>query len=452
MTLFQDKLFLQQLSKLAAPIILQNLIMTSLNAVDVIMIGQLGDKSVAAVGLADQLFFLLILLLFGFSSGAAIFTAQYWGKKDVAQIQQVLGLCLILSMSSSFIFSLGAIFMPQYILSIYTNDPEVIKLGSQFLQIIGWSYVITSITFSYATVLRSVEQVKLPMLVSLIALATNTLLNYLLIFGHVGFPALGVQGSAIATCIARYLECFLMLMLVYRSQSILAAPIANLFTIPWHFLPQFFKTTLPVVLTEVLWSIGITVYNIIYAHISTESITATNIAGTIERVAFVLFLGVGSAGAVMIGNLIGANQIDLAKKYARYFITIAPTTAVIIGLMIFISRHSLLTFYDISPLATDYTLAILAIMSFALPLKATNFTMLVAVIRSGGDTRFALMLESLTIWVIGVPLAFLGAFVWHLPVYWVYLLVMTEELVKCIIGLYRVQSGKWVNNLVHDKN
>jgi len=452
MTLFQDKLFLQQLSKLAAPIILQNLIMTSLNAVDVIMIGQLGDKSVAAVGLADQLFFLLILLLFGFSSGAAIFTAQYWGKKDVAQIQQVLGLCLILSMSSSFIFSLGAIFMPQYILSIYTNDPEVIKLGSQFLQIIGWSYVITSITFSYATVLRSVEQVKLPMLVSLIALATNTLLNYLLIFGHVGFPALGVQGSAIATCIARYLECFLMLMLVYRSQSILAAPIANLFTIPWHFLPQFFKTTLPVVLTEVLWSIGITVYNIIYAHISTESITATNIAGTIERVAFVLFLGVGSAGAVMIGNLIGANQIDPAKKYARYFITIAPTTAVIIGLMIFISRHSLLTFYDISPLATDYTLAILAIMSFALPLKATNFTMLVAVIRSGGDTRFALMLESLTIWVIGVPLAFLGAFVWHLPVYWVYLLVMTEELVKCIIGLYRVQSGKWVNNLVHDKN
>jgi putative MATE family efflux protein len=353
-------------------------------------------------------------------------------------------------MGSSFIFSLGAIFMPEYILSIYTNDPEVIKLGSQFLHIIGWSYVITSITFSYATVLRSVEQVKLPMLVSLIALGTNTCLNYLLIFGHAGFPALGVQGSAIANCIARYLECFLMLMLVYRSQSILAAPIANLFTIPWRFLPQFFKTTLPVVLTEVLWSVGITVYNIIYAHISTEAITATNIAGTIERVAFVLFLGVGSAGAVMIGNLIGANKIDLAKKYAHYFITIAPTTAIIIGLFIFVSRRNILTLYDISPLATDYTLAILAIISFALPLKATNFTMLVAVIRSGGDTRFALMLESMTIWVIGVPLAFLGAFVWHLPVYWVYLLVMTEELVKCIVGLYRVHSGKWVNNLVHE--
>jgi len=299
--LLKDKNFLSTMLRLASPIIIQNLIFSSLGLVDGLMIGQLGEDAVAAVGIANQVFFLVSLLFFGITSGTAIFTAQYWGQKDIKRIQSVMGLSLLMSVAGSLIFSLVAILIPVKVLSLYTTDPEVITQGSRYLQIVAFSYVLTAITNSYSAVMRSTENVKLPMLISLLALSFNTVLNFCLILGNFGFPALGVSGAAIATVSSRLLETSLLLIIAYHQKLPVAARFKDLLNYRILSLSKFFKTTLPVIATEIAWSFGIATYNVVYARIGTESIAAINIAGTLDRLIFVVFIGLGNACAIMIG-------------------------------------------------------------------------------------------------------------------------------------------------------
>jgi putative MATE family efflux protein len=447
--LLRDKAYFSTLAKISIPIIIQQFIMSSLNMVDVMMIGQLGDSAVAAVGLANQIFFLMGLLLFGISSGAAIFSAQYWGKKDIHNIHKVLGVCVTSGVLAGLLFSIIALVFPETTLGIYTKDPEVIALGSEYLRTVGFCYVAITITFSYAAILRSTENVKLPMIVSIIALSLNTLINYLLIFGNLGFPEMGVKGAAIATLISRTFECATLLLFTYLQKTPAAAKLRDLLGfVNRPFLKRYFKTTLPVVFNEVTWSLGITTYNIVYARISTEAIAAVNIAMTIESLAFVVFSGLGHASAIMIGKKIGSNETDRAYQYAGRSLILAIIGAIIMGGIIIAGARELLTLYNISEISRGFASNVLIVGGFILWIRASNMTIMLGILRSGGDTRFALFVELFTIWVVGVPLAFIGAFVLHLPVYWVYLMVATEELIKFIIGFMRFRSKKWINNLV----
>ncbi len=443
-----DKIFLLTMYRLASPIVLQQFIIFSLGLVDVLMIGQLGEAAVAGVGIADQVFFLAILMFFGITSGAAIFTAQFWGQKDVRRIQSVLGLCLLMSLSGALIFSSVAIAAPQWVIGIYSTDPEVIALGSSYLRIVAFSYVATAITTSYSAVLRSIENVKLPMLVSLMALSLNTALNYGLIFGHFGLPQLGVAGAAIATATARVLEAVLLLVMVYSWKLPVAATFSNMFNFGAISLGQFFKTTLPVVGTEIAWSFGVAVYNVVFARIGTESIAAFNIAVTVDRLVFVIFMGMGSACAIMIGNRIGAGQQDIATSYGKKYLVLGPILAIFVGALMIALSGPVLSLYNVSADTVTYAQNIMIIMACSLPLRSSNLLTLIGILRSGGDTRYAFFIDAGAIWVIGVPLALFGAFVLQLPVHWVYLMVMTEEVVKLLLGLQRFFSRRWVHTLV----
>jgi putative MATE family efflux protein len=364
MSLFRDSTYFKTLLRIAVPIASQHFITSSLNAVDVIMIGQLGETAVAAVGLANQVFFLLILLLFGISSGAAMFTAQFWGKEDIESIHKVLGIGLMLGIASSLLFSFAALVFPEFILSIYSKDPAVVALGSTYLRRVALSYVFTSITFSFASVLRSTENVKLPMFVSIVALSINTVLNYLLIFGNFGFPKMGVEGAAIATLIARSLECVTLLTLTYRLRTPVAARLNELLGFNRDFILRYLKIALPVMFNEMMWSLGITVYNIVYARIGTESIAAVNISATIENMAFVLFIGISNAAAIMIGKRIGANEEDKAFIYGRRTLILGMAGAVLVGLIILVGKDAILSLYQISETSRLYASLILTITSF----------------------------------------------------------------------------------------
>lgn len=445
--LFHDKHFFRTMLTLSLPIIIQNLITFSLGAVDLLMIGQLGDEAVAAVGLADQVFFLLILMLFGLASGGGVFVAQYWGKRDLASIHKVLGLTVGLGLVSSLIFAIVAVTMPAQIFRIYTQDPAVISLGSDYLRIVGLSYVATAVAVSYTFLLRSIESVKLPMVVGAISLILNTAMNYVLIFGHFGFPQLGVTGAALATCAARIIEAIILVSVVYARRLPLAARPGQLLTFEWPFVLKFLRTAMPVMLTEVAWSLGITTYAIIYARISTEAIAAVNIVVTIERIAFVIFLGMSSASAIMIGNRIGANELDKATDYAKRFLLLGVVGAIPIGLLVVFGASPILSFYKISATVHEYARNLLLVMALILPIKVTALMVFIGVLRSGGDTRFSLFVDAGFIWLLGVPLALFGAFVLGLPVYWVYLLVVVDEASKVTVALWRFFSGRWIHQL-----
>jgi len=445
--IFSDREYYRRLVKIGVPIAFQQLIMSSLNMVGVIMIGQLGAPPVAAVGLANQIFFLLTLILFGITSGSAMFTAQLWGVRDIRNIRKVLGLAITLGVIVATFFLIIAEFFPASALSIYSKDPVVIALGSEYLRIIGFSFVFYAITFCYSSVLRSTGDVQTPLFVTFTALSLNAILSYALIFGKFGFPVMGVQGAAVAVLSTRSLECILLLFLIYRKKSPAAGKIKELFGYDRIFARRVLKPVLPVVANELLWSTGITAYSIVYARIGTDSIAAMNIAGSIEQMAFVLFQGIGHACAILVGNRIGAGDEEQAYRYAARSESLGILSGILIGSIILASRNLLLSLYNVSPTVLEYTFWVLTIMSLLFWLRGANMILYIGVIRSGGDTRFGFLMDGVVIWVVGVPLAFLGAFVFHLPVYWVYLLVMSEELVKWILGLYRFFTRKWIHNL-----
>jgi len=444
---FIDKEYYRRLYKIALPIALQQFIMSSLNMVGVMMIGQLGAVPVAAVGLANQIFFLLNLMLFGITSGSAMFTAQLWGKRDILNIRKVLGLALSLGLTAGMFFLIIAEFFPAGALSIYSKDPSVITLGSDYLRIIGFSFLLYAISFCYSAVLRSTGDVQTPLLVTFTALSINTLLSYILIFGKLGLPSMGVHGAAIAVLASRIVECSSLLWLTYRKDSPAAGKIREMFSYNLVFASKVLKPVLPVVANEILWSMGTTAYSIVYARISTDAIAAMNIVGSIDQMALVLFNAIGHACAILVGNRIGAGEEGQAFRYAARSEALGIMGALGIGSLVLVSSNSILSLYNVPPTVIDYAHRVLTILGLLLWLRASNMILFIGIFRSGGDTRFALILDGVIIWVVGVPLAFAGAFLFHLPVYWVYLLVMSEEITKWSLGVYRFFSRKWIHNL-----
>ena len=447
MDYYHDRFFLTQLYKLAAPIALQNLLTASLSMVGSVMVGQLGDATIAAVGLAGQIFFLLSLILFGIGSGSAMFTAQLWGNKDITSLRKVLGLCLVMGLATGGLFLLLCEFFPAWIIGIFTIDPQVIALGSEYLRIYAWSFLFFSITSGYAAILRSVGEVKLPMLVTVTALALNIALNYVLIFGAFGIPAMGILGAAISALIARVAECLALVFITYWKKYPVAARINELLGFNLRFFTKIFTPVFPVILNELMWSLAITTYSVVYARIGTPSIAAMNIVGTVDNLAFVPFMGLSGAIAIICGHKIGAGEKDEAYRDGGRTLGLALVFALLVSVLVFAVKGPVISLYKITPdvaLYADRALIILALWIF---IRSQNMILIVGMLRSGGDTRYSLFLDGIIIWILGVPMAVLGGFILHLPVYWVYLMVMSEELTKCILGLRRYFSRKWIHDL-----
>lgn len=445
--LFGDRDYYSVLFHIALPIALQNLFTSSLSMVSVVFIGQLGDATIAALGLSNQVFFLLNLALFGIFTGSAMFTAQLWGKHNIEGIHKVMGLSLTLGLIVGVIFFIIAVFFPVWFLSIYSKDATVIALGAQYLRIFGFSYVFFTLTFCFSVTSRSVGQVRLPVAVSISALLINTTLNYLLVFGKLGFPEMGLRGAALAGLIARVLECTALVALIYINRSPIAATLRQMFNFDRAFAWKVLKPVLPVAAQEIAWSLGVTTYSAIYARINTESIAAMNIVGTIDQMSMVLVFSMAAACAVIVGNQIGADHLDRAYWYAGWTLRLAIVIGLVMGIAIQFLGPLVLNLYDVSPLVITYAQRILIALSCILWIRSGDTIMIVGILRSGGDTRFSFFLETGTMWLVGVVAASIGAFVFHLPVYWVYALAMLDEVVKFSIANWRYYSRRWIHNL-----
>ena len=444
---YRDPQYFSEVQKIAIPIIIQQFTFAGLNMLGVVFVGQKGETSVAAVGFAGQIAFLLNLVHFGIISGAAMFTAQFWGRRDVLNLRRVLGLCLILAMSASLVFFSLSQFIPSQILHIYTKDEAVIALGVSYIRTFSWTFLFFAITFSYALVMRSTGDVKTPTAISVGALSISTVLSYSLIFGKFGLPELGIQGAAVAAVIARALECVTLVSVTYAKKSPVAASFRELLSFDRVFIGRVIKPMLPVMLNELFWSLGITTYNVIYGRMGTTSFAAMSIVSTIEQLAFVVFIGISNATSVLVGNRIGAGKEEEAFLYAGRSIGLGFVGGLLIGLLLQLIKAPVLSLYNVSPEVIENAGHVINIITLFLWVRVNNMTIVVGVLRAGGDTRFSLFLDGIIIWIVGVPMAYIGANILHLPVYLVYLCAMSEETAKWILGMWRYRSRKWINNL-----
>lgn len=445
---WKNKKFLKDMLTIAVPIALQNLITSSLNMVDTLMISDLGKSSIAAVGLANQLFFFYALIIFGINSGSSIFISQFWGKKDTENIKRILGLAVSLSAVSGLIFTFIAFFYPETVMRFFIKEAVVVKLGSEYLKIVSLSYIITGIGFAYSIAARSIGKAKMPMVVSGISFVTNTVFNYLLIFGKFGFPQLGVRGAAYGTLIARIVEISFILYFVYKDIEPLAAKFGELTDWSKVFINRYIKTTYPVIINEALWALGQVMYNVAYARIGEDATAAIQIANTIQNIFFVLVRGLANACSVMVGNKIGEGDEEEAYNYAIQFLTMSTIAGLVLGIVLFLTPDlTLKLFRSLDKDVYELSRKLLMIMGLFYFIRTFNSTLIVGVLRGGGDTTFSMYLEMGAVWIIGVPLGFLGSIIFRWPVYIVFILVSVEEIIKAVIGYPRVKSKRWIKNV-----
>ena len=297
-------------------------------------------------------------------------------------------------------------------------------------------------------ILRSTGDVRLPVAVSVLSLFINAFLTYALVFGKFGLPEQGVNGAAVAIVISRVLECVILIFAIYiRKYSPAAATISELMFFEWIYAWNIIRPVIPVALNEIFWSFGITTYNIIYARMGTDAIAAINIVSTMDNMAFIFFIGLGNATAIIVGNKIGAGNEEEAHKYAGRSIGLAMSLGLVVGGIVLLLRSPVLSLFNVSSVVLDDAYKIITITAMAIWMRASNMVIIIGALRSGGDTVYSLILDGFVIWLVGVPLAALGAFVLMFPIQWVYLMVLSEELTKFIFGLRRYYSRKWINNL-----
>ena len=442
--------FYSRLLFLSFPIIVQNLLMNSLSFIDTLMITKVSEEALAAVGLANQMYFLISLFYFGVSSGAAIFVAQYWGAKQLDKLQRTMGIALSIGLIGAVVSAFFSFFFPTLIMNIFTTDPVVVAYGVDYLKIVSISYLMTAVVMIYSASLRSTEDSKTPMYITMISLIINVVLNYALILGNFGFPRLEVKGAAIATMIARTIEMFLLLFIVYRRKGAIAAPIKTLFSFSFKEVKSYLVTCLPVILNEIFWSLGMVFYKIAFAQLGTTVIASVNVSQSIEHLFFVILIGISNAAAILIGNKIGEGDIPTAQKYASRLIKLVIIVGIFMGIGLYTLAPIIPRLFTLSDYVYEITVRSLRSMALLIPIKAVTMLIVVGILRSGGDTKFSMITELLGVWGIGVPLAFIGALVFNLPIYYLYLLVGLEEFVKASIGYYRIRSNKWITRLVEE--
>lgn len=444
--------FLRTLFVIALPIILQNFFSSFVNMLDTVMVGQLGSIDIAAVGLGNQIFFVLTIVLFGTVSGGSIFMTQFWGKKDINGIHRTMGIILTVSAVVSVIFFCAGFFFPEICLSFYTKDKEVIKRGAEYLRIVSPSYLFFGLGCAFAHAERSTERVKIPMFATTLSVIINAIFNYILIFGiNLGgrqlIPSMGIIGAAIATDFARLIEFLILILVPYIKKYEIAAGLNHYFKTQPGFIAKYIRICLPVLVNESLWGIGQTIQSSIYAHAGTDIIAAFNIQGTISNLTWTFFIGCGNACAIIIGKKIGESQYDEAKKLAKKITLFMIGCAACAGIFLFPLSLCLKFFFKVEPEVIHMAQVFLWIAILLYPLWAVGMAMVVGVCRSGGDTIFALIIDVGFMWLVSLPLGFCAVKFWHFPFWAIYLCVHTEDFLKAACGLFRLFSGKWLKNV-----
>lgn len=441
--------------RISLPITLQNLLQTFVNMLDTIMVGRLGSTEIAAVGLGNQIFFLLNMFLFGISSGGSIFVAQFWGKRDTANIKRTTGITLSLSLVAAAIFFVGAFFFPRALIGFYSNDEIVIELGAKYLRAVSFSYPLLATTFAFQVAFRSTEHVRLPMVSTAASFVTNIVSNLILIFGftaHVGsitisIPAFGVVGAGLATVISRATEFIITLGYAYTHGYEAAGKLRELFSFSKSFLLKFVRIAFPVIINEMLWSLGITMHNSIFAHTSTDAIASYNITGTVSQLTWTLFMGLGNGAQIIIGKKIGARQETEARQYANRFAWFIPTLAAFTSLLLIPLGMTLPHLFNVSENILRQSVYMLRVLICFYPMNAFNMLFIVGICRSGGDTIYSAVNDLIWMWTIAIPLAAIAAFIWHVEPYIIYACLLSENILKAAMGFFRLRSGKWLRNV-----
>jgi len=426
---------------------LQNLINVAVSSAGVVMLGRVGETALSGASLAGQVQFIMTLILFGLSSGAAVLTAQYWGKRDICTIEHVLAIAMRFALIISVVFTAAVWAAPELIMRIFTPEQPVIDEGVKYLKIISFSYIFSAFTQIYLNVMRSVERVMIATGVYLTSLVMNISLNTVFIFGMLGCPAMGTSGAALATLIARMTEFAIVVFYSLRVNRQVCFHLRDFFSSRPALFRDFIRYSLPVTANEMLWGLGVSVNSLIIGHMGQAAVAANSAAQVVRQLATVISMGIANATAILIGKAIGAGREDLALIYGRRFVRLTLAAGLFGAGVVLAIRPVVVHVMALGPEASEYLAFMMIVMSYFVFAQSYNTTMVVGVFRAGGDTRFGLLVDSTMMWGVSILFGALSAFVFRWSVPAVYVVLMSDEILKLPMTTGRYFSKKWLCNV-----
>lgn len=439
--------FYKRVLILVLPMALQNLINVGVSATDVIMLGRVGEKVLSGCSMGGQIFWILSLFLFGSTSGASVLIAQYWGKKNLEAIEKIMGIVVLLTTSMGLLFMVTALLIPENLMQLFTNDGEIIEQAVLYIRIVAFTYPLSAFTMGYLNMLKSIERVTISTVIYGSSLFINILVNAVLIFGLLGFPAMGIQGAAIGTLIARLVELFILLFYVNRFKPEVKVKweyVIHTDTVLWK---DFLYFASPVILNEVLWGVGYSANTAIVGRLGSGVVAANSVVQVTRQLSMVVGFGIAAATAIMIGKAIGEGRKDIAEEYGRKFTMLGLLCGIGGAAVILLLRPAILWGMGFEGETARYLHLFLGMMAAYVIGQSINSTWVVGVFRSGGDTRFGMILDMTTMWFGSILFSALAAFVFHFPVPVIYAILLSDEFIKVPFCLWRYRKKVWLRDV-----
>ncbi len=441
--------FYKHIWKLFIPIVVQNLLSAAVSSTDVVMLNFVGQSSISAVSLAANYASILFMVYYGLGTGATLLCAQYYGKGDFRAIQIVQSIAMRFSLSISIVVAAAAFCIPDKMMLLFTNDPELIAIGAEYLRVMGVTYVCWSVIEIYLATLRSVGRATISMVLNIVAFSLNIVLNAVFIFGLLGAPRMGATGVAIATAVSRVVELIGCLIVSAFSKDVKLS-LRSLFVRNDLLLKDFVSRSIPAMLNDLSWGVAFSMYSVILGHLGNDAVAANSLVVVVRNITTTFCFAAASSGGVLLGNVLGSGDMARARDYASHMMRLTVITGAVGGVLVLVSIPAVLRFASLSDTAMQYLKNMLLINSYYIMGAAVNTSLIAGVFRAGGDTKFGMICDTIDMWCYAVPLGFFAAFVLKLPVMWVYFLLCTDEFVKWPWVLKRYFSGKWMKNITRD--
>ena len=443
------KEFYKKLWQLSIPIMFQSLMLALVAAGDALMLGRVAQEQMTAVSLATQIQFVQNMIISSVTAAGAILGAQYWGKGDKTTLRRLFNLMLMIVGAVSFVFFLLCEFAPGAMMHIFAHDPVLVEIGSRYLRIAGWSYLITGISQCYLAIMKVTEHVTPGAFISASAVIGNIILNAIFIFGLMGAPRMEAAGAALATTIARVIELSLCV-IISAGKGFLQPDFRGFFKIGTGLFKDFLKQLLPLIGGAFLWGVGFTSYTAIMGHLGVDAAAANSVAAVVRDLVCCACNGVGTAAGIMVGNELGAGNLEKGKAYGIKLRNISYVIGFVSTAVVLAVTPLLLKFVILTDKAQSYLLGMMIIMSIYMIGRCVNTVCINGILDGGGDTVFDMYSLAICMWGIAIPLAILGAFVFHWNVLLVYACTCLDEVGKIPWVMIRLGKYKWVKNLTKD--
>lgn len=434
----------KEIVRLALPIALQQFMTALVGACDAIMLGKLSQDAMSAVSLATQVTFVFNLFMFAFMAGENMFVAQYYGKGDYTGISQVFSLVTKICGCIAVVFLAGTLFFPEQLMRILTNEETLIVLGSEYLRVIGISYVFSGIAQIFLAIMKNCGAVNMSTLINGVMVILNIALNAVFIFGLSGFPKMGIKGAALATVLATVVQ---FLWSVGYVLCRIRAVKFSLRSCEKKLFGRFWQKTVPLLINNLAWGIGFSMYSVIMGHLGTDAVAANGIANISKNLVVCFCLGLGNAGSIIVGNRLGADRLQEAKEVGETLTKTAIIAGIVSGPVLIALSPFITRMVDLTPTARGYLQKMLLISSYYIAGKSVNCMTIGGIFAAGGDSKFGMLCDSVTLWCIIVPLGCICAFILKLPVMVVYFVLNLDEIIKLPVVYKHYKKYKWIKNL-----